>query len=806
MSVAALVVGLATAWAGPLEVAVTDAPLRPGRAATVEVASTDPDSVPRLSAQGGALRSLGEVRPGVWGWTLVPELGEVLLTASTASFRTERRVPSALPQAARLVAPDRVDGVAGGEPIVLRLGDPTLPPEALEVAAGEGRVAAVRAVAGGVEVVLEPEPSPFPRVVPVALRDRRTDDAPRWVEVRLRARPRIPLDVDPGVAVTLEVGGRSYGPFVADGSGHIEAVIDQYPGESVARARLVDDLGNETFTDLPLSSGTQTTLVGLVAGERLPGVRPPLVFLQAARSDGRRLDRSRAPVCQTPQTELSVWALDDGWVAAAPAVDAAAPSDLRVACRFDGAQRDLKLPVTEGVPSRLQVRLWPEDLRTDFPVSEVRVVLEDTRGDRLETDRVQVRALRGTVELESARGIVARGEYDGTDAVAAGSDTLIATWSASAGEGPLRGIDVAWSPGEAGRLVVHGRATDALGRPLPDVPVRLSAMGDPVDAVTDASGYASASLPWPDGIARVRASAGPWTAEALAPTGTSLGGPGSPDLSDAVGVTIQPGLISGISVELDPPVLRAGPGALAWVYVTLEDRSGAPVPDADVQLSASEGTLGELRARGDGRFVAEYTPEPSGRVRDVLITAESDGVRSASRLSVQPRNLRVGFGPWLGWQGNFGEVSSATLGADLDVRLRNRLVGETVMLRLGAAGYAVTTDVPGADTPLELAATVFPANVALLLREDPGAYGIWFGGGGSVAMQRLVLRSDTGVLSSGTRWLVGPVALVGVGRRVLSGEGFVEARASWLSGRTGQVGYSGNIGGLGVGVGWRVVY
>jgi len=796
---------VATASAGPLEIALTDGPLRPGRAAMVEVAGTDPLSVPRMVATNGVLRSLGEVRPNVWAWQLLPGEGAVELVASTELLRVERTLASDLPPVASLSMPQRVDAVAGAPEVRFVVAEPSLPAEALEVVAGEGRVVSVQAVEEGLQVELALDDSPFPRVVPVGVRDARTDDAPRWLDVRLRARPRLPLEAEPGVVVELSVGERRYGPFVADASGRIEAVVDQYPGETSARARLVDDLGNETFTELPLSAPPGATLVGMVAGERLPGMRAPMVFLQAARGDGRALATQR-PRCQTPEAELQVWQLDDGWMAAAPALDEEEPTDLRVSCRVEGAVRNLKVPVTEGVAERVRVRVWPEDLRTDFPVAEVRVVLEDARGDRLETDRVQVRAVRGEVQLDGAGGIVARGDYLGDGAVAAGADTLVATWSAPPGDGPLRKLAVSWSPLEEGTLSVHGRALDRLGRPLEGVQMQLGAGSSVVAALSDATGFATAEVPRPDGVARVRAASGPWFAERLAPPGSALGGPGSPDLTDAVAVSIQPGLIAGVSVEVDPPILRAGPGSVAWVYVALEDRSGARVTDASLKVDVSEGRLGELKPRGDGRFVAEYTPEPGSRVRDVVVTAESDGVRSATRLSVQPRTLRVGFGPWLGWQTNLGEVSAPTVGADLDIRLRSKFVGESLMLRLGAAGYLVSADVPNVGEPLELGATMVPLHTAFLLRDDPGAFGVWVGAGGAAAMQRVSLRSPVGVLSEGTRWLVGPMGIAGVGRRLLGGEGFVEARASWLSGRTGQVGFSGNLGGVGVGLGWRVVY
>jgi len=811
--VAALCLLASPALAAPLDIAVADGPLRPGRAVTVEVAATDPSAAPRLTTSKGTVRTLGEIRDGVWAWQLVPDTGPFTLVASTASLRVERDLVAVPWASSTLEVADRVEAVAGDPDVRFVVVGEGLDPEHLEVAVGEGRVRAVRAAEGpapegmsAVEVELSLDPRPFPRVVPVGVRDRRTDDAPAWTEVRLRSRPALPIAAEPGAELTLVVGERTYGPFVAGDDGQIDAVIDQYPGESVARARLVDDLGNETVTDMPLSSPPGVQLVTLVSGERLPGFRPPLVFLYAMEGDGRAL-RGAQPRCQTPEAELLVVPLEEGWVAVAPPLDGIEPTDLRVVCTVDEAIGQLRVPVTEGVPQGLRLRVWPERLRADFPVADVRVVLEDARGDRIDTAQVQVQAARGEVAMETRGGIVARGEYRGEAAVAGGSDTLVATWSAPPGDGAVARVAVGWEPGPtADSIEVHGRALDRLGRPLSGVQLRLATDLDQSVAVTGSSGYASAELGQRDGVTRVSATSAVWRSEALAPPGSSFGGPSTPDLTDAAMVGIDPGRVAGVSVEVDPPILRAGPGAVAWVYVSLEDAQGATVTDADLDLTVSEGTLGQLRARSDGRFVAEYVPDPGGRVREVMVTAESDGLRSATRLSVQPRVARLAFGPFLGWQTNFGEVSGPAVGADLDIRLRSQGLGEALMVRLGGSGYPIATEFDGGGETLTLAGSVIPLHAALLLRDDPGPFGLWLGGGGSVAMQRLLLRDDTQQLAEGTRWLVGPVVMAGASRRVLGGDAFVEARAAWLSGRTGDIGYSGNVGGLGIGLGWRVVY
>ena len=145
---------------------------------------------------------------------------------------------------------------------------------------------------------------------------------------------------------------------------------------------------------------------------------------------------------------------------------------------------------------------------------------------------------------------------------------------------------------------------------------------------------------------------------------------------------LTPGRVAGLSVEVDPSVLRASPGARAYVLVNIEDRAGAPITDEEVGLEASEGTLGPLRARGDGTLIAEYIPEATERPREVEITAVAESMRSTARLQVAPRPVRLTVGAWAGVATNFGRVTAPIVSLDADLRVRNRIVGESLMLRM----------------------------------------------------------------------------------------------------------------------------
>ncbi len=792
----------AIALAGTAAIGLDDGPIRPGRATTVTVASIGPD-VPTLQVRGGAAR-LDASGEGWRRYTVLPE-GGVLQLQAGAVQRTFEVLP---PPVSAVEVPARVDGTVDGEVIEIIVTAEGLGVDTLDVALSEGTLVEAHDTDGGVRLVIAPESSPFPRLVMVGVRERGSDDAPVWVPVRLRSRPRLPLVAEPGATLTVSVGERTYGPFLADAQGRIEAVIDQYPGELVARALLTDDLGNETRTDMPLPTLRVQRLFGMVAGEQVPGLRPPTLHLVAFRDDGGAIPPG-APRCQTPDTDLSVAATGVGtWAAPLPPPrDGEDRTDVRVSCRFGGTEHVARVALPSGVPHTLRLRTFPDEVRADFPEADLRVVLEDLRGDRMPPTEVEVHAEQGLVILEPVRGDVLRGTYDGREAVDLGNDVVEASLPDTLGEGPVEGVRGGWARDD-GRLFLYGRAVDSRGRPLQDASVRLRLDGtDVAEGRTDGEGFVWVDVPDRGGpIHELTVFSGPWRSEHLVLPASEGGAiPGRPRLTATQELGVRAGALSGITVVVEPPLLRAAPGAVAWVYVTLEDRSGLPLQDAGLRVEASEGEVGELRQRGDGSWVAEYLPAPGGQVRDVVVTAESEGVRSSTTLSVQPRVVRVSLGPWVGAVSNFGEVGTWTVGADLDVRLRSRVVGEAAMVRVGAWGYGLNSSIAGGGD-LSLRGSVVPVHAAFLLRQDARRWGIWAGAGGAVALHRLELRDGEEIIAEGYRGLGGPIVVGGVGRRAFGGEALLEVRGLWLNGPVGEVGWTGNLGGLAAGLGWRVLY
>jgi hypothetical protein len=826
-----MVTALAAAWmagalaAGGSGLVVADGSLRPGRAAVLEVGETtgpgEPSAQPpALEVSGGAITGPDGVRPGVWRWRLVPDVQagavQLRLGSRQLSLATE------LPRASSLQAPAMVEAVARGEPVSWRVSSSEpVPVDALEVITGEGQVARLVQRGDEVEVEVILDDLPHPRWVPVVIRDRRRDELPAWTAIRVKARPRIPMHAEPGAQLTLRIGARTWGPFKAAADGRIEGRIEQLPGENTATAILVDDLGNRTQTEVPLVAPTSPALVAMAEGQILPGRPPPQVALWAIGPSGgpppmpptcRPAGRTVAPGPRGSEP-LPLRDLGDGrYLVAIPALDP--PSDVRITCTAGATTASVDVAVASGVAATLSLRVWPDELTADDPSADVSVVLDDARGERLPVRGVAVGAERGEVSMRADAGIVARGTYDGEAAVEAGGDRVSARYSAPPGSGPPRELLVRTGPvpQRAGEMWVHGRALDADRRPLADVPLRLRAGGGEIRAVTGPDGWASGEVSVDPGTAGapfpVEAVAGAFAARAIAIPGEgATGGPGTPDLEDTREVQIRPGRVRGISIEVEPSILRAAPGAVAYVTVRLQDGAGQPVLDEAVELAVTEGEIGELRARGDGSLVATYTPLADDRVREIEITASTPTLRSSTHLELEPRVVQVSFGPWIGAHTNFGALTGPSGGLDLDLRVRTPLLGETAVLRFSAAAMGLRSEAStGVGPSVDLRSTVVPLSTLLLFRQDRAGWAVWAGGGGTLAPRRTQLRFGDDLVSTGFGLLVGPVVAAGASRRAPGGEVVLTLQASWLPAPRDDVGYSGNLGGVLGGLGYRLVY
>jgi hypothetical protein len=796
-----LVAALAVAALGGEPVVTSGDALRPGMAVTIEHASPGIRLV-TASATGGALQPL-ERRGEVWSWRLTPAIDAtaVELTITEDGRQEHARLEVAPAPASPLGLPPRVEALADGSPIALHVTGAGDAPS-LEVALSEGKVASIEpAGAGAFDLTIQPDEVQPARNLLVGVRRAGTDERLAWTSIRLHTRRHLPFSTEPGASLVLEVGPRTYGPFKADLHGLIEAQVDQYPGEQRALAVLSDDLGNQTHSEIALGVGGGFSLAIAPAAHLTEGHPVPPLWVRIVDDRGGAV---ASPECRTPAGDLRMHQVEPGtWIAVAsdgrPVLD-----EVRVECGPPDSTPAIRhLPADPGGPVHLDLRVWPTELRTDYPVAEVRAVLEDAGGARLPTDGLRLSASKGSISLTSSPGaLVSQGEYDGTAAVPAGGDRVVASWLPAPSKGPLERLRLAWGDvPESGSVDAWLQALDPVGRPIEGLAVAVDVGGKPLAGTTTAEGWCHVTVPLTGegSVLVLRARSGTEVVrEALIRGEPSRGAPGEPELVIAQDLTFSAGEAYGISIAVDPPVLRAGPGSFAVVSVKIEDRSGQAVTAAPPSLSAEAGRLGAVSARPDGTWVAEWYAEGVNRPREVQVTAQAGSVQSSTRLEVAPRSLTTSIGPWIGGITNFGEVTSAAFGLDVDFRFRSGWLGDAVALRIGGSawGFTSTTDPGLGATPIALHTLMFPIGPMLVFRRETGRTLLSGGIGGVFALERIEARTPGSLITRGFDGIVGPELLAGVARNVGTGEIGVNIRGTWLPAGGGELGYTGNVGGV----------
>ncbi|MEM6926486.1 MAG: hypothetical protein AAF602_06130, partial [Myxococcota bacterium] len=657
---------IAAAWGadGQLgQIAIVEGTLAPGRIATLQIAkspiqaTTRPPGAPPGTADLSDLRLAGArllrtraARRGVTDLEVIPDLDA---TAIEVRLGNERyRFPVRPRPTTPLGLPARMRGVTLGDSVPLTITStttPTLSVDDLDVYASEGEVV-VRASdqPGALEVQLTPERNSAPRVVPLVVVDHRAARHPEMVPVVLRSRPRLTVNAAPGSAVTLGIGRRTYGPVTMPPSGTLAMRVDQYPGETLAIVKASDDLGNTSTSELPLATTSQPSLAIVPGGHWLPGDAPPPLHVVVLLANGAPWPGT--PRCETPRDRVAVHSVRPGWwtlqLPNGGDFWRSSQRDLRIACTVGDVTRTARVGVVPGVPERLALQVWPEDLRSDFPIAELRAGVEDGRGERVDVPGLTVTAEHGEVVARETGGTL-RGEYQGDRAIEFGVDEVVATYRRPPGPGPVTALQVGFGdvPGiEGGPMTVHARALNARREPVAFVPLRLSADGRTRSVMTQADGWASTELVVPAGQRPrlIAAQTADVVRQALAlPGEVGTGGPQTPDLVARQSVRIRAGRIAAVTVAVEPKILYAAPGSVANIVVRLEDRSGRPVTDEPVGLEASEGRiLLPVDARPDGTLVAQYLPDPVKEAREVQVTATTKGFRASTEIEVVPRPAR----------------------------------------------------------------------------------------------------------------------------------------------------------------------
>ncbi|MCB9759171.1 MAG: hypothetical protein H6739_04985 [Alphaproteobacteria bacterium] len=821
---ASLLCLVAPAGAAELLVVTPEGPPMPGDEAELVLVAWDPEggeplAVGEVRAEGAEVAELVATAPGLSRIRLRidPDVrGAVSLTALAEDGPVRVAVPLKEPAGPALRVPPTVSGVTGVDKPVELTVEGALPPDpqALVTAASEGRVTVVGAQDGGVLLRWTPGALKEPRVASIGVFDpREPGSAPAWVSARLSARIPVTVRTEPGATMSVEVGGRLYGPVTAGADGSATVVVDVRPGEALGEAVLKDELGNSQRSSVALIRDPRPSLALLSEGGVTPGAPLPSLHMRALDALGRAW-RGAPPVCtvSTGATLELVGAGPGLYRAALPDLGADPPPELRVDCALAQglAGATVRVPVGQGLPARVEVRSWPDELTGDFPVAQVMAYIEDRRGDRLPPGGLSLQAEFGRIVEPRQDGLALRADYEGDPDHP--DDVITAVWRPEAGEGWPHGLRLAVG-GDGQQVAVRVQPIDRTGRPLVAESVVVQLGAEIVETRTGPAGDATLSLPTParPEVLEVRCR-GLVRQAAVFPWDLPQGRPPREDgLRATRQVRIRAGRVSKVGLKADPPVLYAGTGGTAAVQVTLLDRAGLPVLDEPVRLEVSEGRISDPVEQPDGSLLATYQP-PSGMVAttvEVRVVSEAETFPvTSTQLEVLPRPVSWAPGVGVGYLTSFGRINAVHANVQIERAIpllpERRLYGR---LSLGFHRASDTYEDAVRGETLDFRTELVPVSLAALLRWERGLWAGWTGAGAVVTPYRLEVRSGSEQLVEGLGvHRPGGTAFAGGGRRIPGGELFGELRWIGIQATPTDIGYEGQVGGLAFLVGYRVIY
>ena len=850
--------GPLTPSGGAPSVVVARAAAAVGELAEVEILAV-PGPVgreaPTVEVEGGVLVSLATVAPVQPASGGVPAVGG----ARQGHWRADVRVLRAGGATVRVVDADRTAvsvpvEVAQGAPCLLApagaASDALLPPgsatgrvqvrfpwrsgdagcaarvqpSALVVRASEGRVAEVRLGEGGLDVAVEVTADRVARNVLVAVLEAGVAGLEPVVGmVALRGKPSLAVQAEAASTASVKVGRRTFGPFVADDLGMVEATLDTLPGDVAYEITVTDSVGNTRRATGPLPGAARA---GVVVTEDGPGragwviARTPTgqpwtgVSPRCTASSGGRVPAlaARAP---------GVWRL-------APAGDGIPGFDLRLACVLDDVHVEVRVPARPPVPARIDLRAYPEVLSSDVPVGQVVATLVTSDGLPAAVLPASVtadaglggmqppvlRVRHGALVAEGAPVGQARASYRGEDARSHREDEVTATWSVPSVTMEPWSLEL-HAAGRGATAEARVRVYAANGAPLRDreVEVAFGAFGVPVGAATtvrgrtDARGWATVEGPIAEGVAALVVARVPGSALELrrfVVPGESVLLPSTdrPDLEATLVVPIRAGRVRDIVLETGARSARRGESVP--VRVELRDANGGQVTDEPVRVTASEGGTVPLTRHDDGTWRGVYTVAEGDDPASVTLLAQSGDVRAEAIVDVAPRPYRGSASLAIGLQRDAGR--SVPVGV-ASVAIRGRGFPDALALRGSVALREVARSVDDLVTggTIDVRATLATLDLGAEVTRRFGRVTLALGGGAALAPYRLVVdyggrRGTEGVGVTGP----GAVARTRLGYRRGAAEVYGEFAWTFLPLDAPSVRFDGGVGGANVVAGYRL--
>ena len=256
-------------------------------------------------------------------------------------------------------------------------------------------------------------------------------------------------------------------------------------------------------------------------------------------------------------------------------------------------------------------------------------------------------------------------------------------------------------------------------------------------------------------------------------------------------------------VIFDTPAKAARAGGKLEVALQVLDADGNPAEPRDLQIAVDHGTVGAVREQSTSRFVVDVTTDRDASALTLTARDGDTGLSGDRQLDLAPSGVlpRVVVGPEVGFNNNFGKLSSANVAVSAQLLVGPRgsaaLSGSLGFLAgyLPASTRSLTSD-RGTHAQLEL------SRVALMARAGGfgavGRLGL-FGGLGLGAMKLSGDLSNASLRIPLDTWRPAFGLYGGAGYKLGPGYLSVEVRATYaeLSAKSdGAAGASAHVGGL----------
>jgi hypothetical protein len=349
---------------------------------------------------------------------------------------------------------------------------------------------------------------------------------------------------------------------------------------------------------------------------------------------------------------------------------------------------------------------------------------------------------------------------------------------------------------------------DQGGRPIEDVLVNFVVEGATLQKRTRNGGWATVTAPWPKGKSYVVAEIQVGDLKRrtiILPGDRAEAAAGSPDLLTDLVIPIRPGRIHGLSLAPQPRELT-NDGQTGTVEVWAEDKQGRVISSPDILIDVSSGAVGPVQYKANGVAVVTFSPEigaPPGLVRVTASTGDGRFSASTQVSVIHPEQS------WsVGLKGGLLVGSGGLMSPYFGSFVERKTPVSFLFGRLSFATFWANSEDrdPVTGDRVNMSMQAFPIGFGGVFRRGVGRFPFWGGAQVVMAPYRLDVAIDQDQQGAWNWMSPGAAVNTGVAMRVLGGEVFAELEYLFLASPGQAYGWTGPVGGVVAGLGFKLIY